>query len=92
MDPDSEPIDLTGYSVTFQVKDSEDGKVTCTTATVGSGIELDEPNGRITISIASTETKKFTYPKAYYQLQLNSGTKKTTILSGAIAVQKGVIN
>lgn len=86
-----EPIDLTGYSATFIVKDVPGGNVTCTTATIGSGIAVVPLEGKLTITISATETKKFTVPKAYYQFQIDSGTEKTTLGTGWFEVTKGSI-
>lgn len=90
-DPNGVPINLSGYTATFIVKDTPGGSVTCTTAEIGNGITKDDSNGVFTITIAPTETKKFTVPKAYYQFQVDSGSVKTTLLSGAFAVEKGII-
>jgi hypothetical protein len=90
-DPDGVPINLVGYGVTFQVKDQPGGNVICATAIIGDGIQVDEGSGIITITISSDRTKKFTAPKAAYQLQIDSGAEKTTIAYGWFSVEKGVI-
>jgi len=86
-----EPINLSGYSATFIVKDVPGGNVTCTTATIGNGIVRTASEGKLVITISSTETKKFTVPKAYYQLQIDSGSEKTTLGNGWFEVTKGSI-
>ena len=90
-DPESIPINLSGYSVTFQVKDKPGGNIICSTSTIGDGIEVDAPAGVITINVSPDKTKKFTTPKAAYQLQIDSGSEKTTIAYGWFSVEKGVI-
>lgn len=90
-DSDNNPINLSGYTAEFQVKDQPGGKVVCATATTSSGISIDAPNGKITVTLTSTQTKKFTIPRAAYQLQIDSGTIKTTIATGWFEVEKGLI-
>ena len=90
-DDNGDPIDLTGYSATFIVKDVPGGNVTCTTATIGNGITVVPLEGKFTITLSATETKKFTVPKAYYQFQIDSGTEKTTLGAGWYEVTKGSI-
>jgi hypothetical protein len=85
------PINLGGYTATFQVKDQPGGNTLCATATVGDGIVIDAPNGLITVTLSPAKTKKFTVPKAAHQLQIDSGSIKTTIITGWFAVEKGVI-
>lgn len=90
-DSSNNPINLTGYTAEFQVKDQPGGKIVCATATTSSGIVLDATNGKITVTLTSTQTKNFTIPRAAYQLQINSGTIKTTIATGWFEVEKGLI-
>ena len=86
-------IDLTDYTATCKVKDSFGGKITCATITEASGITIDEPNGTILLNFTPTQTKKFTMPRASFQLQLVAPdtTTKTTVLSGWFSVSKGNI-
>jgi hypothetical protein len=88
-DENNQPINLTGFDVTFQVRDMPGGNVICTTATRGNGITIDNGAGKMTIHIIGDETDKFTVPKAAYQLKID--TTETTILSGWFAVDKAVI-
>lgn len=90
-DPLGNPINLSGYSVIFQVKDQPGGNVVCATAQLGNGITVDIPNGIIDVHLTSAQTKKFTVPKAAYQLQVDPGSDATTIAIGWFEVQKGVI-
>lgn len=92
-DTSDNPIDLTGYGATCKVKDSFGGKITCATITAGSGIVIDDVNGTLVLTFSPAQTKKFTMPRASFQLQLlaPNGVTKTTILSGWFAVSKGNI-
>ena len=90
-DPSNQPIDITGYSAIFQVKDKPDGKVICATVTSNDYIVIDGPNGKITVTIPADKTKNFTIPQSAYQLQINSGSQKTTIADGFFSVRRGTI-
>jgi hypothetical protein len=89
--PQKAPINLTGYTAEFQVRDQPGGKIVCATVDTTSGIVINGPTGTITVTIPSNLTKKFTVPQASYQLQINSGTVKTTLATGWIKVSKGII-
>lgn len=90
-DSNNTPINITGYTAEFQVKDSSSGKIVCATATTTNGIVLDPTNGKFTITLTPAQTEKFTIPRAYYQFQINSGAIKTTISTGWFEVEKGLI-
>ena len=90
-DSSSNPINLSGYTAEFQVKDQPGGKVVCATATTSSGIVIDAALGKITVTLTPAQTKKFTIPRAAYQLQIDSGAIKTTIATGWFEVEKGLI-
>lgn len=85
------PINITGYTAEFQVRDVPGGKIVCADVTTSNGITIDGTNGKVTVTVSSDLTKKFTVPKAAYQLQINSGTVKTTLATGWFEVQKGII-
>jgi hypothetical protein len=89
-DPNGTPVDLSTFSATFEVRDQQGGEVLCTLASTSTGTVVMTNLGKITITISSTETKKFTVPKAYYQLKIDSGSVKTTILTGWFAVEKSI--
>jgi hypothetical protein len=89
-DPNGVPIDLTSFDGTFEVRDQQGGQVLCTLASINGGEIVVDNAGHLTITIVSTETKKFTVPKAYYQLKLDSGSVKTTILAGWFAVERSI--
>lgn len=91
-DSSKNPVNMTGYTATFKVKDSPSGKVTCAVATTNDGIEIDELNGKVHVELTSEQTKKFTIPKAAYQLQITSPIGiKETLVSGWLSVSKAVI-
>lgn len=87
-----EPVDLTDYTASSQVRDDFGGKVLCATASLGDGISIDEPNGVVTLTYTPTKTKKFTVPRAAIQLQITSPLgKKITLVYSYIEVQKAAI-
>lgn len=86
------PVNLIGHSVVFQVRDAPGGKIICATAVNDNGITISPYIGKISISLGSQQTKKFTIPKAAYQLQVTSPSGiKETLISGWISVSKAVI-
>ena len=90
-DSNKAPIDITDYTAEFQVRDMPGGKIICAIVDTANGIVIDGPNGKVITTVSSDLTKKFTSPKAAYQLQINSGTIKTTLATGWFEVQKGII-
>lgn len=85
------PINLSGYTAEFQVRDVPGGRTVCATVDNTNGISIDSVNGKVTVTVPADLTKKFTIPKAAYQLQINSGTVKTTLATGWFEVSKGII-
>lgn len=93
-DENGSPINLTGYSVIFAVRDEPGGKVLCSTSTIGDGVTVTNAAlGKFTVVITGAKTKKFTLPKAHYQCQVyTNDSNKKTILSGWFAVEKSTID
>jgi hypothetical protein len=91
-DPAGAVIDLTDYSITFQVRSDFGSDIICATATKGDGITINSTTKFVTITMTSEQTSRFTVPKAAYQLRIESiGGEKTTLASGYFAVEKAVI-
>lgn len=90
-DTSGTPIDITNYTAQFQVRDVPGGKIICATLDTTNGIVIDGVNGKVTVTVPADLTEKFTIPKAAYQLQINSGTVKTTLATGWFEVSKGII-
>ena len=93
-DPSGNLIDLSDHEVIFKVRDQFGGRVTCATASKeDGGITSDDwTSGQFRIELTPTQTKKFTVPKAVYQLQIVSSTGvKSTLSYGTFSVEKGVI-
>ena len=69
VDPDENPIDITGFDIKMEVKDKPGGRVKAVTLTIGQGISLtDIVNGIFDIKITPSQTIKFMVPKAFYEI------------------------
>jgi hypothetical protein len=91
-DPNGDPVPLTDYTITSQVRDDFGGKILSASCTLGDGITVDEENGIINLSYSPNKTQKFTVPKAALQLQITSPVgKKTTLIYSYIHVDKAAI-
>jgi hypothetical protein len=93
LDPDDVAIDLTDYEITMEIKDKPGGKILCASCTIGDGITLTDPvNGIFDINISPEKTRKFTYPRASYQIQGTYLGDNTTFLQGWFVVNAGTID
>ncbi len=91
-DESNTPMDITGYSAVMTVRDKPGGKIICAEIDNNSGIEIDGPNGSLDITLLPEHTRKFTTPRARYQIQIISENGvKTTVLSGYFVVSTTVI-
>lgn len=93
-DPNGTLINLSDYDVVFKVKDQFGGRITCAVASkTEGGITSDNwANGTFRIELTPTQTKKFTVPKAVYQLQTISSTGiRQTLSYGTFSVEKGLM-
>jgi hypothetical protein len=85
------PWNLTGYTVTMTVRPFVGSNTTTLVASTANGrIALDGPNGRITVTVASTVTDDLTPSRYSYDLIVNSGSTITRILEGKFVVTGGV--
>lgn len=91
-DSNGDPVPLTNYTASSQVRDDFGGKVLCASASIGDGISIDELAGSVTLTYIPSKTKKFTVPRAAIQLQITSPQgKKTTLIYSYISVSKAAI-
>lgn len=87
-----DPVPLTGYTASSQVRDDFGGKVLCASASLGDGIVIDEELGSVTLTYTPAKTKKFTVPRAAVQLKIVSPLgKTTTLIYSYISVSKAAI-
>jgi hypothetical protein len=86
------PVDLTGYSAEFVVKDKIGGTVLDTLTSDLTHIVIDVVNYKITVNIDAATTGGFTWTKGVYELRLTSATGvKTILMAGNIAITREVI-
>lgn len=91
-DADGDVVNLSGHTAVFQVRDTPGGKYVCASATIGNGITITPLAGKISVQLNPADTRKFTLPKAAYQLQVTSPSGiKETLISGWFSVSKAVI-
>lgn len=86
------PIDITGYIITMEVRDKPDGRILCATCTENDGLTIDYVNGIVDIDVVPAKTKKFTYPRAAYQIQgRNEAGDRLTFMKGWFTVDLGIV-
>lgn len=93
-DPNGEFIDLSDFDIVFKVRDQFGGRITCAIASKSEGgITSDNWQlGKFKVELTPEQTKKFTVPKAAYQLQTISSTGlRKTLAYGIFSVEKGLI-
>lgn len=101
-DPDQNPIDLTGCSVSMEVRDRPGSRDLFASATyipasgldpaISDGITVTTASGLINIDLSPEKTSNLPIPRAAYQVQItNAGGTRTTLLNGWFKVEPGVI-
>lgn len=97
VDPDTGsgggPIDLTGYSVRMQIRESitSPAPLYALTSEVGGGITVDGPEGVLRILIADDETASWVWRYGLYDLEIESASGETTrLLRGEVEVSAEV--
>jgi hypothetical protein len=91
-DSDGDPVDLTGASAKLQVRDTKGGsKLAFTLTSPSGGISIDQPNGKITVTMTPTQTNKLFYPKSSYDLMLtNASGIKIKLVEGFLTLSRSV--
>lgn len=93
-DPQGNLVDLSDHNVVFKVKDQFGGRITCALVSreLGGVTSDDWHSGKFRVELTPAQTKKFTVPKAAYQLQIISASGIHSTLSyGIFSVEKGLI-
>jgi hypothetical protein len=84
-------INFDGYTFEMEVRDKEGGKVVCATASLGDGFTITGL-GNVKIELTPEKTKKFTLPRAKYQIQyIDSSGRRKTLGIGWFKVSAGTI-
>ena len=87
------PVNITGYTFTFEAKDKPAGSILCATCTLNDGIEIVSPNeGLILLEVSPDKTRKFNLPQTAYQIQAHNGSQNETWIQGWFKVNPGVID
>lgn len=77
-DENKNPIDLTGMDVVYYVTSGPEGDL-CASGSLGSGVYISDPeSGIINITMYPTQTKKFTLPRAYYEVKVIDNAQEFT--------------
>lgn len=85
------PIDLTGYAVRMQVRESITSPTPLLSLTVGSGITVDAAEGEIRLAVADDVTAAWTWRYGVYDLEIESpGGDTTRLLRGEVEVSAEV--
>ena len=90
-DPNDAIIDLTGATAKMQVRDATAQKLAFTLTSPSGGITIDGAQGKVTVKMTPTQTKKLFYPKSIYDLiVVDSNSNRIKLLGGYITLQRTV--
>lgn len=90
-DPNDSIIDLTGATAKMQVRDATAQKLAFTLTSPSGGITIDGPQGKVTVKMTPTQTKKLFYPKSIYDLiVVDSNANRIKLLGGYITLKRTV--
>jgi len=79
--------DLAGADVNFKIV-SQDGQTTYLALGIGTGIDVVAAEGKITVTVSSTQTQNFQsrLPKAFYYLNITEGPVVTRYMQGSVDI------
>ena len=88
-DPDDNIIDLTGATAKMQVRDATGQKLAFTLTSPSGGITINGSEGKVTVRMTPTQTKKLFFPKSVYDLIItDTNLIKTKLLGGFITLDR----
>lgn len=91
VDDPATPINLTGYSVRMQVRESIGSPTPLVSLSIGDGITVDGPDGEILLEISDDDTAAWTWRYGLYDLEIESPSGATTrLLKGEFEVSAEV--
>lgn len=91
VDTTNTPIDISGYTARMQIRESVDDTVTVYDSTVGSDIEIDGPNGTVTLTIPATTTEAFTFSAGVYDIEIvSSQSEVIRLVEGRVKIRPEV--
>jgi hypothetical protein len=68
LDPEKNPIDLTGWTARMQVRNTVGGKVLADLSTENGGIQIDPLVGRLKVSISRNATRSMPVGRGSYDV------------------------
>jgi len=90
-DDPATPIDLTGYDVRMQVRESITSPTPLLTLELGDGITVDASEGEILLTVADDVTAVWAWRYGVYDLEIESpGGETTRLLRGEVEVSAEV--
>ena len=85
------PMDLTGCTVIFQVRENADSSTALLSLSEGSGITVNDAEGIVTVRIPRTQTANLTWTQGVYGLAItDAADRKFNYLQGSVTVVQGV--
>lgn len=87
LDSNDNPIDLTGFSAAMQLRENYDSSTAVLTLTTQNGaIVIDGPNGTVTVTMTSQQTKDLDATWYLYDVELYSGANVIRLIQGQISI------
>ncbi len=85
------PVNLTGYDVRMQVRESVTSPTPLLSLTIGGGITVNAAAGEITLKVADSTTASWAWRYGLYDLEIESPSGDTTrLLKGEFEVNAEV--
>lgn len=87
----NDPVDLTGFTASMQIKDKVGGVEMLSLTTANSGVAINTSLNTITINITAAQTALLDFSTAVYDLELvSAGGEVTKFASGSLSLVKEV--
>lgn len=85
LDINEDPVDFTGYTAGFAIRNRPGDPDSHVVLTSGSGITIDAPNGKISLALTPAQTSVLAFSQAAYDLYVKAaGGTVTYLLYGDI--------
>jgi hypothetical protein len=92
-DPNSTPIDITGYTAALQLRSLPSDTTAVLSLATGSGITITGATGTVAIHATATQTRAIDEGNYYYDLEISSPTSPsivTRLVQGQVVVSAEV--
>lgn len=90
LNPDKDPIDLTGYAARMQVRNVKTGALITSLTTAGGQITIDPLAGKMILEIAAAVTETLPVGLYLYDLELTIGSDVTRVIEGKFQVSRNM--